>query len=166
MFGGVIDRDVKDDLESRFCDDLYSFDVTRHVDLCATDGLLREGNEQGPRRQGMGLGFEGSCLGGRDQLMEPRVWVHNTSPLLLSLGAIPCCGRYLLEVKPAEAATGGGARKPKRKVRREGRDGASTVGDEDTVDGDEEEGEEEADVEAAWAGASDAFDDAAYVLLY
>jgi hypothetical protein len=29
MFGGVIDRDIKDDLESRFCDDLYSFDVTR-----------------------------------------------------------------------------------------------------------------------------------------
>ena len=29
MFGGVIDRDVKDDLESRFCDDLYSFDVAR-----------------------------------------------------------------------------------------------------------------------------------------
>ena len=29
MFGGVIDRDIKDDLESRFCNDLYSFDVAR-----------------------------------------------------------------------------------------------------------------------------------------
>ncbi len=65
-------------------------------------------------------------------------------------------------MKPAEATAGAGARKPKRKPRtgKEGKDGASTLGDDDGL---EEDGEEEADVEAAWAGASDAFDDAACV---